>query len=336
MHRFFRTLLGSKKKAHATARPRTAAPRVETFEARDCPAVTVTPVGSTIQITGDNLANVVTVTQNDALGYIRVDWRNTPAAPLQTRVFGAATITGVSANLSAGDDSFTYGLASDLTRAKTVSVLLGAGHDRGMFDFGLYKSHAVAADLALTVRGEGGNDTVRADYGDVGATRLTFLGDMSDGYDTCSVYQWGMLRGTAAKYNMAGGNQNDTLHFYNDNGSWASSGIVVGMNGQNGDDHVSLRFDDIMNGHYRFTLGGDAGNDTVLADIYHRAPAPGAPLGDLSVRVAGHDGTDRLRLHLQDDSGRLPILSAVMDGGLGFDTALPVTTPNVTKISMEA
>lgn len=331
MKRFFHTLFGSQKtQGHATTRPATTRPGVETLEERSCMAVSVfgpslgggffgLPPSGTLSITGDTNANLVWVAQDDAAGRIAVQWRDTPSSPLQSATFPAARVTSVSADLAGGDDYFSYRLASDMTVAKTIAVRLGSGHDEGRFDFGLYKSHQVAADLALTVRGEGGNDSVRADFGNVGAHRLTFLGDMSDGYDTCAVYQWGVLRGTAAKFTMSGGNQDDNLSFYNDNGSWASAGLVVSMNGDNGDDHLSLFFDDIMSGHYRFTLGGGTGNDTIVADIYNRAPAATTPLGDLSVRLAGHDGNDVLSLRLQDDSGRLPILLAELDGGPGLD-----------------
>jgi hypothetical protein len=332
MKRFLHTLFGSQKtRGHATARPATTRPNVETLEERSCLSVSVIgppsgglwfgpSSGGTLSITGDANANAVWVTQDDAAGQIVVQWRDTPGSPLQPPIpFRAAGITNVSVDLGGGDDYFSYRLVSDMTQAKTISVLLGSGHDTGWFDFGLHKSHKVAADLDLTVRGQGGDDYVRADFGDVEAKRLTFLGDMSDGYDTCAVYQWGVLRGTSAHFNMSGGNQDDYLSFYNDNGSWASAGLVVGMNGDNGDDHLYLFFDDIMSGHYRFALGGGAGNDTIVADIYNRAPAATAPLGDLSVRLAGHDGNDVLSLRLQDDSGRLPILLAELDGGPGLD-----------------
>ncbi len=337
MKRLIHTLCGGRKSRASTGgRPATAKPGLQALEDRSCPAVGLSLVGGTLSITGDANPNMVRVVQDDAAGIVRVDWYDAPGSPLRTAVLPAAAVTNVDVNLADGDDSFTYALASDMTRAKTVSVLLGTGNDQGIFDFGRYKSHAVLADLSLTVRGENGNDSVRADFGDMGAVHLDFLGAMSDGYDTCAVYQWGMLRGSAVQVRMSGGNQDDVLSYYDDNGSWPSSGLYVGMNGDNGNDRMSLFFDDIMTGHYFFALGGGSGNDTILADIYNRAPAPGAPLGDVSVELHGHDGADSMRLHLQDDSGRLPIRLAEIDGGFDTDpdTVLAGTTTNVSIVNV--
>src|SRR5207247_851009 len=85
-----------------------------------------------------------------------------------------------------GDDTISVGLASDMTRARNVTIMPGEGNDHVTLDFGLHKSHAISANLnVLVVDTTGdGNDTIQADFGDVNAASLTYTALAGGGNDT--------------------------------------------------------------------------------------------------------------------------------------------------------
>jgi hypothetical protein len=295
-----------------------------------------------LSITGDANANQVTVSQDDALNRIVVSVRDTPTSALRTSTFAASAVSKVSANLWGGDDRLTWNAASDSTRARTMEVLMGTGKDQATFDFGKSSLRTLSGNLDLKLWSGGGDDIVRADFGHLQAQTLAVQVDLSDGVDQAYANVWGVLRGTKAKFSMDGGNQNDTLRFSHDSGSWAGSALTVNVHGGAGDDDINVFYDDIISGAYRFVLVGDGGNDTVTANIWNRYSPPGPALGSLYVQIYGKEGADKLGLHLTNETNRLQVLNAGIDGGRhtdGTDTdgdrvLWGSTTPNVTRVNM--
>src|SRR5262245_61637851 len=147
------------------------APRLETLEDRCTPAASITPNGSTLAIVSGNLADTVEITIDDAAN--RVTVRTSDALGSNERVVAADSVTGITFVGGGGNDQVTCRLASDLSRARSVVLSLGAGNDSAQLDFGEFKSHALSADLSLTVFGRSGSDSVRADFGNVNASNLT-------------------------------------------------------------------------------------------------------------------------------------------------------------------
>jgi hypothetical protein len=172
---------------------------------------------------------------------------------------------------------------------------------------------------------------VRADFGDVNAARLSFTALTGGGNDSCQANLWGILRGTNASFNIQGEGGADTLRFYNDNGSWASSVLSVNVNGGAGNDNVSLFYDDNMIGQHFISVDGGSGHDLVDVEIHARSGSTGS----LSLDVRGGTGADRMRTHLDVATSALRINRAVMDGGIDFDfdTVLAGTTSNVARVN---
>jgi hypothetical protein len=303
-------------------------PSLEALEDRWCPAASITAIGGNLTVVGSNLNDVVTVTIDDAKNAITV--QASDAFSSTTRVFAASSINHMSIQTAGGNDTVTCKLASDMTRARDIRMFLGEGNDRAFLDFGLHKSHAISADLRLSVYGQGGNDTLQADFGDVNARNLHVLADMGEGNDVAVTALWGILRGTQTSFDLRGGNGNDYLRFYNDNGSWPSARLDVDIDGGAGNDNVSMFYDDNMEGTHDFRIDGGDGNDLVNVEIHAR----GGSVGSLNLDVEGGDGNDAMRTVLDITPGApLNVIWAEMDGGPGADTVLAGTTPNVLLIN---
>jgi len=133
-------------------------PRLEAFDERALPSVTITefPDG-TLQILGDDTANVISIQDTgkpgagsvvvQADGQFYVSQGN--VCRIQVFTYGA-------------DDKVDYWLASDLTSNRTVSVDLGLGND--VFTAHLDgQNFAAGTDFLVQAAGGGGKDTLRLD-----------------------------------------------------------------------------------------------------------------------------------------------------------------------------
>jgi hypothetical protein len=315
----------------------TARPGLESLEDRTVPAALITPppplIGGALTITGSARGDTVKMTIDDLHDVVKVEASD--ALGSTTGSCAASSVRSIFINTNGGNDVVTCKLLSDMTRARGVWMNLGNGSDRATLDFGLHKSHAISADLSVWVDGQAtasdraANDTVRADFGDVNAARLSYTALMGGGNDSSVANLWGGLHGSQAFFTMLGEGGDDYMRFYNDNGSRAGSLLSVNLNGGAGHDTLSLFYDDNMVGRHFFTVDGGAGDDLIGVEIHAR----GGSTGSLSLDVRGGTGADQMRTRL-DVSGPLTIHRAVMDGGWDsdFDLALPGTTPNVTLV----
>src|SRR5262245_12497613 len=321
-------LFASRAKA---ARPRTFAPRLEALEDRHTPAG-ISLANNLLTITGNAGQDIITITQNDALNQIIVN------DTVQNVIFPSSHVSRISVALDAGDDQFTYQLASDFERRKIVDLFLGADNDVAHLDFAMRDSPqptTIKHNLAVNVYGGWGVDQLRADFGDVdnqyAIPRLDMTADLGSGEDTAEVYLWGMLGGSVrASFSLLGNSDADTLSFYNDNGQDAAAVLNVNLDGGWGNDTVTMFFDSAITGECNFRLdGGIRGDDTVEAVLNVRAGGSGV----LDVATYGGTGTDSMRLEVNDSTGgTLQIAQALMDGGAGVDSG--VSTMNVTTVNV--
>jgi hypothetical protein len=337
-------MTGFLRRLFTPAQPRTPSPRrpvgrpaLEALEDRWCPAASISlvfpsPFSGHVVVSGSNLADTVTVTIDDAHNLVTVQARD--AFSSTTRSFAASAVSAIDVVGRGGNDSVFCRLASDMTRARHVNLWLGDGDDRAVLDFGLLKSHAISANLGVFVDGGSGNDSVRADFGDVNARNLAFLALMGDGNDRVQANLWGILRGTQAHFGEFGQGGDDFVRFYNDNGSWPSALLDVNLDGGAGNDRVSLFYDDNMIGTHVFNLNGGSGSDLVDAEIHAR----GGSTGSLTLDIHGGADVDQLRGVLDITPGApLRVLGARMHVGFPVrpfpvprtDFVLPGTTPNI-------
>src|SRR5688572_9723421 len=130
MKRLWTRLMSPRTERDAVAGRRGYCPRLEALESRWAPAVAVTnPGGNHIHIIGNAAADTVTVTQDDAADRITV------AHDGVTNTFASSRNVAFLIVLGEGNDTLNFRLASDFTRAKSVSIYLdnqngtGAGAD---------------------------------------------------------------------------------------------------------------------------------------------------------------------------------------------------------------
>jgi hypothetical protein len=130
-------------------------PRLEAFDERTLPSVTVQPLTAdgTLTILGDDTANVITIS----------DTGKNPASLIIVGdgefFFVDGFVSRIQVFTFGGDDVVEYQLASDLASHRTVSVDLGLGNDS--FTANLDgQSFAAGTDFLVQVLGGGGKDNI--------------------------------------------------------------------------------------------------------------------------------------------------------------------------------
>jgi len=138
--------------------PRRFVPRLEVFDERTLPSVTVLPLTAdgTLTILGDDADNVITIsdTGKDPASLIvegdgQLFFVDGPVTRIQVFTFG-------------GDDTVDYWLSADLTSHRTVQVDLGQGND----SFAAHldgQNLAAGADLVIQAIGDRGKDRLTLD-----------------------------------------------------------------------------------------------------------------------------------------------------------------------------
>ncbi|HKB05239.1 MAG TPA: hypothetical protein VKD90_23645 [Gemmataceae bacterium] len=135
--------------------PRRFVPRLEAFDERTLPSVTVQPLtpDGTLTILGDETANEITIS-------------DTGKNPASVIVVGDGQIFIVDGFVSriqvftfGGDDVVNYQLASDLASDRTVTVDLGLGNDSFTADLN-GQTFGAGRDFLVQALGGGGKDTL--------------------------------------------------------------------------------------------------------------------------------------------------------------------------------
>jgi hypothetical protein len=130
-------------------------PRLEAFDDRTLPSVTVLPLTAdgTLTILGDDAANVITIS----------DTGKDPASVIVEADgqfhFVDGLVTRVQVFTYGGDDTVVYQLSSDLTSHRTVQVDLGLGNDSFTANLD-NQTLGAGTDFLVQVVGGGGKDTL--------------------------------------------------------------------------------------------------------------------------------------------------------------------------------
>jgi hypothetical protein len=140
--------------------PRRFVPRLEAFDERTLPSVTVSysPMDGLLLVQGDNTNDVITITDTGKgeAGSVTVFDHNTPV------YFSEGPVTRIQVLTYGGDDTVDYWLSSDLTTNRTVWVDLGARNDA--FTAHLDRQNLAAGNnLVVQAFGRGGKDRLGLD-----------------------------------------------------------------------------------------------------------------------------------------------------------------------------
>lgn len=245
-------------------------PRVEQLEDRCVPACTVTPTGAApnvlLTINGDAGLNAIQISDNGA-GNITVtcDGVATPAV---------AGVRDIVVNTQDGNDVVFYTLTADLTTAqvRNLNVDLGAGNDFFLAQATNNGDVNLNATLTFNVRGRLGNDNIRfffsQDFDIFGTCSIFVAGN--EGRDRIAVSQLGEIDG---RFSVAvnGGADRDRIGVNIAAGSSSAGNVAVQINGQGGDDLLTLLFqvgEQTFTGSINAALNGGPGiNTAVVSDI---------------------------------------------------------------------
>jgi hypothetical protein len=147
-------------------------PRLEVMENRWCPSVSIQANGPELRIEGNDAANVVSITDNGQ-GQVTV------TADGRTATF--AGISQVRVETRGGTDTVDYTLTGSTTAERRVRIDLGAGADTATV-----RANGVrlGADAEIEVNGNGGHDTITADFAVEVDGRFRFRLDGGYGNDT--------------------------------------------------------------------------------------------------------------------------------------------------------
>jgi len=328
MRRLWKRLLRTEPgRTRHTGRTRTFRPFVEALETRWCPSVTIVrdPVMWTrVLVTGDDMANKVAIRQDDAADRIWIagDGTNFDAP--------SRTVAEIVIDLKEEHDVVTYNLDSDLTSSKVLRVTLGSGDDTAVISAAdpdlrdVYRT--VRSGLNVSVAGDRGADRLQTEFGAVGSGNVSITAKLGAGDDHLDAYWFGDLTGRArVAYDVDGEAGKDQLYFWatNDLVKKDDSGIDISadaalqltLRGGTEDDHIETQYQGILHGGLTFSALGSANNDTTDT----RFTLNGGSDGSANVLVQGDDGDDVVRVNVWDNSGGAAAVSALADGGAGWD-----------------
>jgi hypothetical protein len=304
-------------------------PRLEALEARCCPS-TATVQGSTLYIIGDNLNNVVTITDNGN-GQI--------TGSIDGQVTTGLGITKVVVNTKGGDDTLNYTLANQLVTPLTLKIDMGNGYNQANLSF---LPGVVSPSLTVNVNGGPGTDHVTAAFGSIFNTRLVFNTNLGQGQDTFDGTLAGDLLGRAnVQFNVAarggglhiggdGGGSERVAHLGNNDvialhalgvNIASRAQLALNVSGGLGADDIALDYQGQVNGALKVLASGGRGDDTVAANL----TIDYGSTGSLNADVQGNKGNDDLTLNVYDNSGTggassLKTLKAFLEPGTGTDT----------------
>jgi hypothetical protein len=314
------------------ARPSSFAPSLEVLEGRECPAG-ISLNNGVLTVSGTAGRDTVTITQNDdpAVNEVVVEDGR------QLIVFRANHVSVVNVGLDAGDDLFTYQLASDYQYPKHITVWLGYDSDDAFFHFGGATPYTLEDNLYLSVAGMAGDDEVYADFGDFlstsAAPRLDMDLDLGNGIDTAVVDLNGRVGPNGiAQFDLLGNSHTDTITFNQAGAVDATALLDVVMDGGFGNDVIDLNVAAELDGTCQYRVdGGIRGDDTVTGTVTAAAGSEGS----LDVACYGGTGIDHMGLEVFDNSGgTFTLTQALLDGGTGADVPLDITYDTVTVVNM--
>src|SRR5262245_30739188 len=151
------------------------APRLQRFDDRCLPSVTAIQSGDTLQIQGDDLANVITISDNVVIDAVTGEKGVVVSSGTQSWTFGSS-VARIQVFTFGGDDTVNYSATGDLTAGRTVTANLGTRNDTFNANLdGL--SVGIGVDMLIQAIGDGGMDkfNVSAQGASVGALASLFI-----------------------------------------------------------------------------------------------------------------------------------------------------------------
>jgi hypothetical protein len=263
--------------------------RCESLEGRDCPAVDVFKVGTTLTVVGDELGNTIEVIENaDSTVSVKVDGQEVTSPPSPFSNVRSVVVRG-----AGGADAITY-TAGAAGLVRSVRLQGGAEGDTIKFDGTLLDRAAAPATTQIFVVGGVGADTLEALTGSVaGGDTVLLTVSGGNNADDIKLTAEGTINGTL------------TTQLNGDAGADTINGTVTVAAASAGTTTVVVR--------------GGLGNDNVI--VTANAEADGA----LNVLVGGGQGADEVSVSvtlLPDTTGSVNV---VANGGQGDDTNLSLT-----------
>jgi hypothetical protein len=204
-------------------------PRLESLDSRLLLSVTIQANGPQIQVSGDNAADVVSVTDNGQ-GRVSV------TANGRTSTFGG--ISEIDVQTGGGNDTVNYRLTGSTTVQSRVRIDLGDGNDTANLTANGVR---LGADAQVEVDGGSGNDRITANY---------------------SVKADGQFQ-----FRLTGGEGNDTVTANLALAAGSTGAVQAEVDGNDGDDLLTLKvtgkagsLDARLNGNDGFDRGASTPN----------------------------------------------------------------------------
>ncbi|HKB34857.1 MAG TPA: hypothetical protein VKD72_00290 [Gemmataceae bacterium] len=301
--------LFSKKSARPATRQRSFVPSFETLEARDVPTATASfsVVGgqTVLSIRGDNSAETIHVF-NDGQGHINATGVVGLNPPGQSPT--AQAVDKIEIDMQGGDDvvRFTQGTAANpVTMTRSLELTFDGGFDDDYFEANVHGQigfvtqspflgqipfgHPVLVPVSLQITANGGTDGI--------------LG-LAPGHDTMNINA-GSLTG------------NDNLDIL------AGSKLALDLDGQGGDDQISVTYGGELDGKLVLRANGNDGDDIVSARLNLDAGSTGHVSGpdnaagfETPALVFGGYGNDILTFTVHKDDPTDPAtVNAQINGG---------------------
>ncbi len=334
--------------------------QLESLEGRDCPSVTVQTVdnGHTLRIIGDDLAQSVSITQDDVNDRLLVDVTNDLSVPglgianLQQHQFQSSMIKRIVVSLRGGDDSLNYSLMfeTDYQRPKSFLFDTGAGNDWVHFDMGSMVVYFAERDggpgiqpgdpmiphvtsiVKLAIETGAGDDNVSVNLGHLDAkAHVRMSTSLGDGEDSFYLNTQGDVAAQARlAVSVHGGIGDDLLNANLLSDIQEKAVVDIAFHGGWGNDVLNAEHYGTLIGRLNLRAWGSFGHDEINFGCYGQLMST----GKLSVRAAGEAGRDTFTLNAWSSVGpSFEIINSLFNGGSGKDTARLTTT--IPMISVE-
>src|SRR4051812_6140762 len=133
-------------------------PRLEAFDDRCLPSVNCLQSGDTLQVLGDDAANVVTITDNVVIDAVTGEKGVMVSADGQTWTFGSS-VARIQVFTYGGNDTLNYSASGALAASRTLTVDLGTKND--VFNCNMDGlSVGTHTDMIVQAYGQGGGDKI--------------------------------------------------------------------------------------------------------------------------------------------------------------------------------
>jgi hypothetical protein len=346
-------------------------PQAEQLEDRVCTTVNLgSDAARSLLIQGSGTSgDVVQIVQVDSINLLQV--RTAGAVyNLQSSAYDRVVV-----RLGDGNDNFLYNALGTVSYGKLLNVNLGGGNNVADVNLAYGNINApltqVQANMTVILCGQGGADTVTAEFGDLGkvvnplngivfsggrlvrvppqTVRVDFYADLGAGNDSLAARFFGDVRNQTTANVVAfgeGGNDLLTAKTFrsptrNTNSTIAAGGALnVYLDGGAGDDTLAFALATRVQGALVCDAVGGAGNDQIFEYLEAFSGT-----GSVSNYLSGGLGDDQFHManRLSNPGGpQLAHLDVTVDGGVGYDTiglahnSVTITTQvNVERVFSE-